>query len=227
MASDDPPILEPDWYRLKYNLIAAHVNEAAKRKDPSLAAVAIAHGRTALLHSQAALVPQRAMLWWRSRSPSPHLERFLLETFEPAAWVALAVAAVLRTPEVAEATDAGTPHEQRERLLRIFAENPARDAPPVDKLVAYAVAIADRSARARYNLACLRAVTGKKAQAETEFRACLQATTATQRPRLLMQAKNDPTLEAIRGSLDGILKSLKSDEHAGDTRARRRRRTAP
>lgn len=205
------PELNPDWYRIKYQLAALYTNWAAATsagpQHDDLAAKAraestgLALGTVKAIETPPAAEPGESV-------PAGYVQGtllpFLKGTIEPSALVL----AALTVEPIPPAPPRGSGERPDRPALIEVLEAERLDPRP---LVAYVEMGEHLTPSAHFDLACFYTKAGAYAQASERLQRAIRETPAPERTVLIDVAKRDPTLTALREARPGLIPKLARD----------------
>lgn len=193
--------LNPDWYRVKYNLAALHANWSASLTTggEDERAEAVAHRRTA--HAQASELAEAALeqLVERPGEANPALLSLLEKSILPATLILYGGTGSRRKKSGGASGRFflhGSPSNHRELLG--YVRTGLNDG----EALQYAASIQRPTPRVLYNLACAYAQEGSFEKARGCLQKALRAGPEAERKQLAQRAAADPTLRPLRDDGD-------------------------
>jgi tetratricopeptide (TPR) repeat protein len=203
-----PHQYNPDWYRIKYQLVALYSNRAAEtqdglRKQKLLKDTAEQARELATKTSQT--LEELSNPQGHEHAPVGFLEEtvkpFLEGTIEPSALVVLADTAAL--------SDGASRPANRPTRAEVLN---ALEAEPIDPatLIAFVEMGPNRPPGVLFDLACFYSNAGDFRRATKRLVRALRDTPRTQREGLVDGVQSDPTLAALRERLPGIVPKLRT-----------------
>jgi tetratricopeptide (TPR) repeat protein len=203
--------LNPDWYRIKYQLAALYTNWAAATsagvQHDDLAAKARSES-TGLALSTLKAIEKPPTAGLGESVPADYvggtLLPFLKGTIEPSALVLVALAAEPVPPAPPQGSD-GRPG--RRALIEVL------EAETIDPwpLVAYVEKGEHLTPSAHFDLACFYANAGAYAKATERLQRAIRETAPPERMVLIDVAKRDPTLDSLRDVRPGLIPKFARD----------------
>lgn len=188
--------LNPDWYRVKYNLAALHANWAAslESNDEEGRAEALEHRKTA--HSLARELAKVALeqLVEHPDDLNPALSALLEKSILPAALVIYGGTGSRLSDKGARHFHLHDPPKDRRQLLDLVRKGLSEH-----EALRYAAASTPHpTPRTLYNLACAHTQNGNLEEAERYLEKALSAGPEAERKQLAQRAATDPTLRSLR-----------------------------
>jgi hypothetical protein len=195
--------LNPDWYRVRYNLAALHATwSASLSAEPESESEATDHRSTAhTLSGQVAKSALEQALDRPAETDAP-LKSMLETSILPSALLIYAATGSSTTVKPAQPFDnlsvGDRRSEQRKLLIGLKRED-------LDETAAaqYAISHTRPTPKFLYNLACLYAQTAAPGMAARELRAMVQTSSGKEREELGERASKDPSLHPFRTWADG------------------------
>jgi tetratricopeptide (TPR) repeat protein len=198
--------LNPDWYRIKYQLAALYTNWASDM-DPGaerdeLSKEAAGRARDGAIEVLKATVkpPSDGI---GAKAPAGYVEKtltpFLKGTVEPSALVLVACTA---------ADSAKTSFKRRPTRAEVLTSLESDSVDPW-QLIAYVERGPDHPPNAFFDLACFYTRTGEFADAADRLITAVRDTPISERKALIEVAKNDPTLKSMRDRRPGLIPRLR------------------
>lgn len=205
------PELNPDWYRLEYQLACLYTNWAAATlpgdQHDELAGEARSRA-TGLALSTVKAIHTPPTAGSEESVPPDYLKKTLLPflegTIEPSALVLAALSAQSIPPAPAQGSGA---RPDRPALIAVL-ESETIDPWP---LVAYVERGEHLTPSAHFDLACFYTRAGAYAKASERLRRAIRETAAPERTVLIDVARRDPTLIALRKVRPGLIPKLDRD----------------
>jgi tetratricopeptide (TPR) repeat protein len=205
-----PGELNPDWYRIKYQLAALYTNwasdtepEAQKRQRAETAASLATDLATHVLQ---AIQQPPSSGGIKATVPAKYVEKtltpFLEGTIEPSLLVLVACTAI-----GAESDAPRTSFEERPKSDEVLSSLKSASLDPW-QLIAYVEKGANHPPNAFFDLACFYTRVRDFDAASDRLMTAARDTPASERKALIEVAKNDPTLETLRARRPGLIPKL-------------------
>jgi tetratricopeptide (TPR) repeat protein len=189
-AGKYPTHLNPDWYRVKFNLAGTRADWGYRKGVGGVADLTKAHNEAHDLLVKALRV--RLEPWRRKGWPT----EALFKTLDKIVPAALAVYAATARASVLGQPPAAGPALRPQRVLAELERNNLGGSEALD----YALAIQGRQPETLYNIACAQARRGEFDDAIARLLAALRSASAGLRRRLAQEALDDPSLAVLRES---------------------------
>jgi hypothetical protein len=213
--------LNPDWYRVRYNLTALHATWSASLKAEDKPTEAEDHRSEA--HSLSRALAQSALEQFLDRKgqTEPPLKSMLETSIVPSALLIYAGT----SRDLRNAAAAGEREEAEEsagltrRDVRTEQEDLQKElegeGTTADKAVDYALAHGRPTPRFLYNVACLYSQAGKQRKAAKELADALERSSESEASGLAVSASKDPSLIPLMNRVDGLKEHLSDKDVVG------------
>lgn len=184
------PKLNPDWYRVKYNLAALHANWASDREQGELAR---RRGLQRQSHEEARTLAVTALQVLRSGAGGPDLRRLLERSTLPATLILFAGTIPEEKPQRGPAGEEAAEPLSRDRLSSLLEAGELT----ATQALAFVAGIPRLEGRVVYNLACAHTQHGRFTAAAEALVQAIASAPRRQRNRLVSWALEDPSLEPL------------------------------